>query len=302
MNNYVLLAACMALGVLLRRSGRLPANAAASLNGFVVNISLPALTLTYVHGLNLSAGLALPALMPWIMFALGCGFFWLVGRALHLTRATTGGLMLTGGLANTSFIGLPMIETFYGPQYLGLGILIDQLGSYFVLSTLGILVASLYGSGKGVSAQAVVRKIVLFTPFQAFVLAFLLMPLDYPVWLADLLKRLGATLVPIALVSVGYQLQFSFVEGRARALAVGLLFKLIVAPALILLLLVGWFSGGGEVLNVTVFEAAMAPMIGASIVAIDHELDPPLVTLMVGLGIPLSFVTLPFWWRFLGTI
>ena len=46
----------------------------------------------------------------------------------------------------------------------------------------------------------------------------------------------------------------------------------------------------------------MGPMIGASIVAIDHELDPPLVTLMVGLGIPLSFVTLPVWWRFLGTI
>jgi predicted permease len=65
---------------------------------------------------------------------------------------------------------------------------------------------------------------------------------------------------------------------------------------------VRWLSGDGQVLNVTVFEAAMAPMIGASIVAIDHELDPPLVTLMVGLGIPLSFVTLPVWWRLLGTM
>ena len=46
-------------------------------------------------------------------------------------------------------------------------------------------------------------------------------------------------------------------------------------------------------LNVTVFEAAMGPMIGASIVAMDHELDPPLLTLMVGVGIPLSFLTLP---------
>ena len=133
MNNYILLAACMLLGVLLHRSGRLPANAAASLNGFVVHISLPALTLAYVHGLKLNADLILPALMAWVMFALGCGFFWLVGRALRFSRATTGGLMLTGGLANTSFIGLPMIETFYGPQFLGLGILIDQLGSYFVL-------------------------------------------------------------------------------------------------------------------------------------------------------------------------
>jgi predicted permease len=198
MNNYLLLAACILLGVLLRRSGRLPANAAASLNGFVVHISLPALTLAYVHGLKLNADLILPALMAWVMFALGCGFFWLVGRALRFSRATTGGLMLTGGLANTSFIGLPMIETFYGPQFLGLGILIDQLGSYFVLSTLGILVASLYASGRSVSAKAVVRKIALFAPFQAFVLALLLMPLDYPTWLDELLRRLGATLVPIA--------------------------------------------------------------------------------------------------------
>ena len=194
--------------------------------------------------------------------------------------------MLTGGLANTSFIGLPMIDTFYGPQFLGLGILIDQLGSYFVLSTLGILVASLY-SGHSVNAKTVIRKIVLFVPFQAFVLALLLMPFEYPIWLDELLKRLGATLVPIALVSVGYQLQLSQVRGKAYALTVGLVFKLAVAPALILLLFAG------------VLGAAMGPMIGASIVAIDHELDPPLLTLMVGVGIPLSFLTLPVWWHLL---
>jgi hypothetical protein len=27
----------------------------------------------------------------------------------------------------------------------------------------------------------------------------------------------------------------------------------------------------------------------------EHKLDPPLITLMVGIGIPLSFVTLPLW-------
>src|SRR5271163_1133383 len=302
MNNYLLLGACFVLGIILRRLRRLPENAAVALNGFVVHISLPALTLTYVHGLQLQSSLILPALMAWVMFGLGCGFFWLAGKTLGFSRNTTGALMLTGGLANTSFVGLPMIDTFYGPQFLGLGILIDQLGSYFVLSTLGILVASLYASGRSVNVKAVVRKIALFAPFQAFVVALLLMPLDYPSWLAELLKRLGATLVPIALVSVGYQLQLSYVQGRALALTVGLLFKLIIAPALILLLFVRWLSGDGTVLNVTVFEAAMGPMIGASIVAIDHELDPPLVTLMVGLGIPLSFVTLPVWWRLLGTI
>jgi predicted permease len=296
MNNYILLAACFLFGMVLRRSGRLPDNAAAALNGFVVHISLPALTLYYVHGLNLDASLILPALMAWILFGIGCAFFWLAGRTFGFSRATTGGLMLTGGLANTAFVGLPMIETFYGAEFLGLGILIDQAGSYFVLSTLGILVASLYSSGGAVDAKAVIRKIALFAPFQAFVLAIVLMPIEYPTWFDDLLRRLGATLIPLALVSVGYQIRLSQVRGKASALATGLVFKLVVGPALILLLFAGLLGAEGQIMRVTVFEAAMAPMIGASIVAMDHELDPPLLTLMVGVGIPLSFLTLPGWW------
>src|ERR1700730_8429047 len=108
MNNYLLLGDCFVLGILLRRSGRLQDNAAAALNGFVVHISLPALTLTYVHSLQLHASLILPAFMAWVLFGIGCGFFWLAAKALGFSRATTGALILTGGLANTSFVGLPM--------------------------------------------------------------------------------------------------------------------------------------------------------------------------------------------------
>ena len=46
----------------------------------------------------------------------------------------------------------------------------------------------------------------------------------------------------------------------------------------------------------------MAPQIGAAIVALDHDLDPQLVTLMVGIGTPLSFLTLPLWSQLLHRI
>jgi predicted permease len=302
MNNYLMLGTCFLLGIVLRRSGRLPDNAAIALNGFLVHISLPALVLAYVHELHLDSRLILPALMPWIIFVLGCAFFWLVGRMLGFSPATTGALMLTGGLANTAFIGLPMIEAFYGPEFLGLGILIDQVGSYLVLSTVGIIVASIYSSGESLNAKAIIRRIALFVPFQAFVLALVLLPFAYPAWLSELLKRLGGTLIPLALVSVGYQLRLSAVRGKAIALMTGLFFKLALAPALILLLFAALLGAEGQVMRVTVFEAAMAPMIGASIVAMDHDLDPPLVTLMLGVGIPLSFLTLPVWWYFLNLV
>jgi malate permease and related proteins len=196
MNNYILLAVCFLLGIVLRRSGRMPDNAAAALNGFVITVSLPALTLTHIHSLDLDTGLLLPASMAWLMFALGCGYFWMAARIFGFSRATTGGLMLVGGLGNTSFVGLPMIEAFYGAEFFGVGILISQVGSYFVLSTVGIMVASFHSAGQRVEARTIVRKIVLFIPFQAFVVALVSMPFEYPVWLDDLLRRLGATLVP----------------------------------------------------------------------------------------------------------
>jgi predicted permease len=40
----------------------------------------------------------------------------------------------------------------------------------------------------------------------------------------------------------------------------------------------------------------MAPMITASILATSHGLKPRLSSMMIGFGIPLSFVTLVFWY------
>ena len=295
MPNLVLLIACFLLGVLLRRFGRLPEETPSVLNGFVINISLPALTLLYVHELPITRALAFPAAMAWVLFGLGFLFFLAIGRAAGWPRHTIGGLILVGSLANTSFLGLPMIETFYGAEHLGLGILIDQLGTYMVLSTFGIFIAITYASGD-TSPAAVARKIATFPPFQALVLALLLKPFPYPAGAELVLGKLGATLAPLALVSVGYQLRLAELKGRLAALSTGLAFKLVMGPALIMGLFAGALGADGPTIQVTIFEAAMAPQIGASIVAIQHRLDPPLVTLMVGIGIPLSFLTLPAWW------
>src|ERR1035437_7502334 len=134
MNNLLLLILCFIAGMLLRRARRMPDNAPATLNSFIIHVSLPALTLLYIHDLKLTGGIVLVAAMAWIYFALAAGFFWLIGRWLDLPRGTVGALMLTGGLGNTSFFGLPMIEAYYGHKGIGSGIIVDQLGSFLVLS------------------------------------------------------------------------------------------------------------------------------------------------------------------------
>jgi len=298
MVNIGLLIVCFLVGVVLRQSGRLPDNAPAALNGFIIHVSLPAVILLHVHHLPIDASLIYAVVAPWVLFMIGVLLFVTIARVANWPAQTTGGLILSASLANTSFIGLPMIETFYGVSFLGVGILIDQLGTYMVLSTLGIIVAVTYSSSQsqGVSFASIVRKVAKFAPFQAVVVALLLRPIEFPEGLDQLLSRLGATLAPLALVSVGYQLRLADLAGRVPALTLGLLFKLVVGPMLITLILVKLLGANGQLTQVTIFEAAMAPQIGAAIVAIEHKLDPPLVTLMVGIGIPLSFLTLPIWW------
>jgi len=86
------------------------------------------------------------------------------------------------------------------------------------------------------------------------------------------------------------------VAEHKRNLALGLGFKLILAPLAIFLLYVPLLGASGQAIQVTLFEAAMPPMITAAIVATEHDLDPPLANLMVAVGLILSFFTLTAWW------
>ncbi|MDD2733038.1 MAG: AEC family transporter [Desulfuromonadaceae bacterium] len=298
MANIILLAICLLAGIVLRKTGRFPAATPAALNGFIIHISLPALTILHIHSLTIDSSLLLTAGMAWLLFGAAWMIFGFAGKFLALDRGTTGALILVAGLGNTSFVGLPMIEAYYGKEYLGIGIIADQLGSFLALSTLGIVAAAIYSTGN-VTPRQMARKILLFPPFQALILALLLRPLAFPEWSVVTLQKLGSTLAPLALVSVGFQLQFGGIRQELKPLLAGLTYKLLLGPELIFLLYCTVIGATGTVIQITIFEAAMAPMITAGIIAIDHDLRPQLVGMLVGIGIPLSFVTLHIWHLFL---
>ena len=295
MANIVLLFLCLAIGMALRAAKRVPDNAHVAINAFIVHASLPALILSQIHKVELTPGLLSAAMMPWILFALSAAIFALVGHFRSSPPATTGALILTAGLGNTSFVGLPMIESFYGSSGLPVGILIDQLGTYLVLSTLGITVACLY-SGGSASGREIAYRVATFPPFIALLLALALSSVEYPAWLTEVLHRLSTTLAPLALVSVGLQLRLDQLGGNKSSLGLGLAFKLGIGPALLAVVYLALLQQTGETTQVTLFEAAMGPQIGGAIVAVQYGLNPTLVTLMVGIGITLSFATLPLWW------
>lgn len=302
MGNFILLLLCFAAGIVLRQYRLSPENTPATLNAFIINIGLPAMALAYLHKTELTSSLLYSVLAPWIMFIVGACILYPICSAMKFRRETTGCVILVGGLANTSFIGIPMIEAFYGTAWMSIGIVMDQLGSYVILALLGIAIARIFSDGAGANLKDILTRIAKFPPFVATVAALLMHELPFPAWLDTVLTRLAATVAPLALVSVGFQLQLSEVKGKLSPLAIALFYKLLVGPLIIFVIFIWLLGFRGTIMQVTIFEVAMAPMIGASIVAMNNDLDPSLATLLVALGVPLSFITLAIWYHVLAGI
>lgn len=303
MDNLFIATACLLAGLLLHRTGRMPEGADRVLAGVVIQISAPAVAFLAARGMPLTLEILLPGSMAWIVFAGGLAFFGLARRLFGFSRQTFACLMLSAALCNTIFIGLPMVEAFFGPQYAYVAFLCDNPGTSLVLALPGVLLATHFSAraehlaGVNLSTRLwpSLRRVLAFPPLQAMLLGLALRSVELPAWLLAGLGRIGATLVPLALLSVGLGMRFRLPGGSAKALACGLAFKLAVAPALMWLVAVLVLGNTGMVARVTVFEAAMPPMILGAILATDHKLDPDLAALLVGIGTPLSFLTLPLW-------
>jgi len=294
MDNLILIAVSFTAGLLMRRFSRMPAETPVALNMFIIYVSLPAMVLNYLHGLDFRPAMFLPASMPWLTFGLSALFFVVAGWLLKLPRATVGALILCGGLGNTSFFGFPMIEAFYGKQGIVHGIIIDQLGSFMVVSILGVTVAGIYSHGKA-DLRSIIKRVLLFPSFLALIAAVVLNDVTYSAWFANLVKRLSDMLAPMALFSVGFQFNPGHIGKSRNTLALGLAFKLVVVPAVMFLVYVIFAGMHGLPARITIFEAAMPTMITGGIIAAEHRLDPPLANLMVSLGLLVSFVTLALW-------
>lgn len=302
MDSFILLFLCLILGYGLQFVNAFPKNAHLTLNQFVIYISLPALALFYIPKIQINAQLLYPLGIAWLGFLFSFLFFYLIGKRLKWSNKLIGCLIITAGLGNTSFVGFPVIQALFGEEGLKTAIIVDQPGSFVVISTLGIITAVYFSKGQA-TAKEMSKKILLFPPFIAFFIACImcLLAVDFSKDFQTVFQKLGSTVTPIALLSVGYQIKFDKNSQHWKFLRLGLFFKLMLTPAFFYVLYKVVGNGKGMAVDVSIMEAAMAPMITGTILSASYGLKPKLSNMMVSVGIPLSFITLAFWYFILKT-
>lgn len=301
MINFVLIIICIAAGMILKSTKKVPSDAHKGINTWIIYLGLPAVSFKYLPKIEWSVEMLFPVLTT-VLIAFGSWIFMMIySKMKNYSERSRSTMELASGYSNTSFIGFPLIAAFYGEQYLSIAIICDQT-MFFMLSTMGIIAAVKGGSRSGkVSAIFIIKRLFTFPPFLGCISALVLSRFVDLNFAALLFDKLAATVIPLALFSVGLQLKFSGWTKLIPQISTSLLYKLILAPIMVLLLAI--VCGiKGDIAKISIFEAAMPTVVTASIIAEQFRLNTKLVNLIIGISILVGFVTTGIWFEIIGLI
>ena len=293
----LLIVGMLALGQGFGRLRWVPENTAEVLHRFVLLICLPALVLVQLQGLQFDRQLLVLALIPWLWVLFAVVLIQAAAPLLGFSREVRACLLLTLPLGNTAFLGYPMIEALLGHDALKNAVVYDQLGSFLILSTYAVSVASFYREGARPPLKQIAWRVLTYPAFIALVVG--LLPMVWPEFLLVVLKRLADCLVPLVLFAIGLQLRFRLPPGQGRGLLFGLLVKLVLGAAFAFALCV-LLRVSPEVLKVATLQAAMPVMVTAAALAIEARQAPELAAAEVGIGVLLALLWLPLLAHWLG--
>ena len=302
MTHFLLILLCLTVGGIISRLRILPEGAYKSVNAWVINVALPALSLRYIPEIEWNSQVLLPLIGPVFIWFGAWLFVRIFDRKKRLTIGSRTALLVTCGLGNTSFLGLPMVAAFFGESEIRHAVVFDQV-TFVIFSTLGVIAILKASSEKSedLNFTYLVKKVLRFPPFLGCLVALIFSRFIDFAPVNPLLDKLVATMSPMALFSIGLQLRFGAIKEQWKLVSAGLFYKLLLAPGLVLLLAILLHSSGNPA-RISIFEAGTSSHITASLLASQNGLNPRYCSLIVCMGIVTGFITETCWYFLLGNL
>ncbi|MBP1751298.1 MAG: hypothetical protein H6Q57_134 [Geobacteraceae bacterium] len=281
MDKFLLIIIPFMSAMALRRLDLLRARHAEIITSYVINFSLPCLTIMTISTLDLKNTNFAPVLMAWVVMAAGAGLAYFAGRILKLTGGKLRSFVLVVTFPNTCFLGYPLTFALYGSAGLPFAVIYDQMGMVPLFLTLGFLVA---GGKKSLGSA------MKFPPFIAMLFALIMnmAGLTIPEIIASVLKGAGWTTLPLTIFLIGMKVSLTAVHD-CKTVATSLVLRMVVIPALLFfsLALLGF---KGLPYEVTLLESAMPPALTTSILASRYKLDEEFAVASISAGTILCMI------------
>lgn len=278
------------LGYLVVKVKMFPPDYSKAYTDFIVKIGFPALVFYNIYHLKVSPDLFVILLIGYTSIVFSILVSFVVGRILSFDKKTFSSFVLLSSFGNTGFLGYPFSLSLYGEEALRYAVLFDNIGMFLPFYLIAPLIIS-YGKGEKFNID--IKRFFFFPPTLAFILAIFLKPFSIPSTILELSDVLGKTVIPLILFSVGMNMRLSYLKERFRDVLSVVFIKNLLTPVFLLIVLVLLDVSMELPIKVSILQAAMPPMILASIFIINAELDRELAVSSVATGILFSFVSVP---------
>lgn len=291
MFNFLMIAFCLIAGYLVKRFKLAPSDSYKAINIWVIYIGLPATAFKYLPTLEWSNTLLVAVVAPILILFGSVVFVKFLASFLRLSKRTAHTLMLVSGLSNTSFVGFPLVASYFGEDQVRWAIICDQV-TFMLLSTIGIVIALRGGLGtrEAISFRAIAKRVFSFPPLIGCLLALSLPRYISIDALYPFFNQLASTVSPLALFSIGMQISLTFYRSELVTMSLSLFYKLLLGPV-VLLFLFCLFHLKGDIVRITAFEMAMPSLVATSMVLQEFKLNVKLGNAIIGVSIILGLLT-----------
>lgn len=290
----------MSTGWVLRRLGWLVAAADESLLRMIIYFFYPALILYYTVGNEALKDLKTVAIAPLLGFGtvvFGFALTWYVGGWMGL-KVGKGrrSFAFTTGVFNYGYIPIPLIAALFASKETAGVLFVFNVGVEVAMWTIGILLLS------GGSVKQFWRKIVN-PPVIAITLALLLnfsgLSNQLPSVFTQTLLMAGMCAVPLGLILSGATLVDLLGVGAMRSnlkiALVGISLRLLILPAVFLLLAKTLPGLGDDIRKVLVIQSAMPAAMFTIVIAKHYGGDTGVAVAVVLSTTIIALVTIPLW-------
>ena len=248
----------------------------------------PALIFSQTYHAKLSSDFTSIATFSIIMTILVALTSWLLVKVLRYDQPTASAFMLGALFVNAGNYGLPLILFAFGEEGL------VRAAFYFTMSailtqTLGIFVAA---HGNANARTALVNTLKLPIVYAVMLgLFFNLAQITMPEPLTKAIDLAGSAAVPTMLTILGIELARAKIENDRAVIGMATVTKLLIAP-LFAFPLAALMGLEGVTRAVCIIEASMPTAVMATIVAVEFDARPKIVTGIVFASTLGSIITL----------
>ncbi len=245
----------------------------------LVYVLLPVVTFFTVSNVELTAGVGAGLAFGWSERVVATALAFAAGTLLlRLARPQVGAMMVCAGLANTGYLGVPLVAVLLGgSDAIGEAIAYDVAVSAPYLLLVAFAIGAAFGTRAGEGAGERLRAFLWRNPpLFAFALALVAPDALHPAWTGQVAQVLALALAPLGFFALGVYLMLEQEEGvrvfpppLTAPVAWTLGIRLLAAPA-VMLALAALVTGVPDAFLV---QAAMACGINSLAVAHVYGLD-----------------------------